>query len=139
MARYRVVLARSARRELEGLDARQADRVLRRIEALAAAPRPPGRRKLVGRNDLRRIRVGDYRVVYAVDDDRAVVDVNAGSRSRIPTPGSSGGRERERARRPGPQRTPEREDPGRGRKPRSRPTRRAVVASAAMRERIPTP
>ncbi|MBI4700682.1 MAG: hypothetical protein HY744_05880 [Deltaproteobacteria bacterium] len=41
------------------------------------------------------------------------------NRSRIPTPGSSGGRERERARRPGPQRTPGREDPGRGRNSRT--------------------
>jgi mRNA interferase RelE/StbE len=50
---------------------------MRKVEGLAAEPRPSGCRKLVGRNNLWRIRVGDYRVIYAVDDDRRLVDVNA--------------------------------------------------------------
>ena len=42
------------------------------IDALAANPRPVGCVKLAGRDDYR-IRVGDYRVVYAVDDDERLV------------------------------------------------------------------
>jgi mRNA interferase RelE/StbE len=42
------------------------------IDALADDPRPSGCAKLAGRDDYR-IRVGDYRVVYAVDDDKRVV------------------------------------------------------------------
>jgi mRNA interferase RelE/StbE len=50
---------------------------VRRIEGLSTEPRPPGCRKLVGANNLWRIRVGDYRVIYSIDDPRRRVDVNA--------------------------------------------------------------
>jgi mRNA interferase RelE/StbE len=49
--------------------------VLRTVAALADAPRPPGVTRLVVTDDLWRIRVGDYRVVYAIEDDRLVVIV----------------------------------------------------------------
>ncbi len=75
MADYSVVFARSARRELERLEARVARRILGRIEALAQEPRPHGCVKLQGAADLWRIRVGDYRVIYALDDDARLVDV----------------------------------------------------------------
>jgi mRNA interferase RelE/StbE len=74
-AEYTVTFTRSARRELEALDAALVARVLRRIEALATTPRPSGCRKLRGTNNLWRIRVGDYRVIYAVSDDQRLVDV----------------------------------------------------------------
>jgi mRNA interferase RelE/StbE len=77
MGSYEIVFARSARRELENLDAGILDRVMKKVVGLAVNPRPPGCRKLVGRNGLWRIRVGDYRVIYAVNDDRRLVDVNA--------------------------------------------------------------
>jgi mRNA interferase RelE/StbE len=50
------------------------ERVRRAIDALAADPRPVGCVKLAGR-DHYRIRVGDYRIVYAVDDDARLVIV----------------------------------------------------------------
>jgi len=75
VAEYRVVFARSARRELEGLETSVARRILLRIEALATAPRPPGCVKLQGAADLWRIRVGDYRIVYAIDDNARLVDI----------------------------------------------------------------
>ncbi len=77
MRPYAVTFARSARKELEALDRPLIARVFKRIEALAGDPRPAGCRKLVGQASLWRIRVGDHRVIYAVDDDRRVVDVIA--------------------------------------------------------------
>ena len=77
MDEYQVFFARSARRELEDLPERVGHRVLRRIEGLATAPRPPGCRKLTGSHDLWRLRVGVYRVLYRVDDEQKVVDVIA--------------------------------------------------------------
>ena len=50
-------------------------RLAPKIERLGADPRPGGCRKLNGHKDLWRIRVGDYRVVYVVDDDRKMVSV----------------------------------------------------------------
>ncbi len=75
MADYEVTFARSARRELEVLDRVLVVRIIVRIESLSHDPRPPGSQKLRGERDLWRIRVGDYRVVYRVDDRKRVVDV----------------------------------------------------------------
>jgi mRNA interferase RelE/StbE len=75
--KYAVVFARSARKELERLDGPLSSRILRRIEGLARTPRPEGCRKLQGASNLWRIRVGDYRILYAVDDAQQIVDVIA--------------------------------------------------------------
>lgn len=75
MAEYRVVFARSARRELEGLESSVARRIMSRVEALTTDPRPHGCVKLQGAADLWRIRIGDYRVIYAIDDNARLVDV----------------------------------------------------------------
>jgi mRNA interferase RelE/StbE len=77
MDEYQILFARSARKELEALPQRLGDRVLRRIEALGANPRPSGCRKLSGSDNLWRVRVGEQRVVYAVDDAQRLVDVIA--------------------------------------------------------------
>jgi mRNA interferase RelE/StbE len=77
MSPYAVTFARSARRELEALDRPLVARVFKRIEALTGNPRPAGCRKLVGQVNLWRIRIGDYRLIYEVDDGKRVVDVVA--------------------------------------------------------------
>ena len=77
MAEYRIDFARSARKQLESLPDSMAMRVLTRIEALKQTPRPNGCRKLVGSDNLWRIRIGDYRVIYSIDDGKQIVDVNA--------------------------------------------------------------
>ena len=76
MADYTVTVARPARKELEKLPDPIAQRMLAKIEALAVTPRPHGASKLQGEKYLWRIRVGDYRVVYSVDDTVKVVDVS---------------------------------------------------------------
>ncbi len=75
MPDYAVIIARSARKELEALDSPIIERVIARIEALASEPRPAGSRKLRGSGNLWRVRVGDYRIVYGLDDRRRVVDI----------------------------------------------------------------
>ncbi len=68
MPSYRVALTEGAEKELHGLASKVVARILTRIEDLAASPRPPGCRKLKGGDKEWRIRVGDYRIVYEVDD-----------------------------------------------------------------------
>ncbi len=75
MREYQVTFARSARKELESLDASTVNSVFPKIELLARAPRPRGSRKLRGENNLWRIRVGNYRVLYAIDDVGGSIDV----------------------------------------------------------------
>ena len=66
-----------AREELEDLPESVVLRVLARIEALATEPRPRGCCKLAGSESLWRIRVGNYRVLYAIDDPERLVDIIA--------------------------------------------------------------
>ncbi len=77
MALYAVNFRRSAEKDLQRLDDAVQNRVLQAVEGLAGNPRPFGFRKLQGRrrDDAFRIRVGDYRVVYTVDDGAKVVTV----------------------------------------------------------------
>ena len=75
MAKYAIEIKPSARRELNNLNDNLIARIVPKIEGLADNPRPSGCRKLRGYTDLWRIRVGDYRVVYIVDDDRKIVSV----------------------------------------------------------------
>ena len=77
MTDYSITFARSARKELESLNAPVVQRVFPKIEALAKDPRPKGCRKIRGEKNLWRIRVGDYRVIYAIYDDNRVVDIIA--------------------------------------------------------------
>ena len=76
MADYSISLARSARKELERLPDDIADRILAKVETLAGAPRPVGVIKLHGQKNLWRLRVGDYRVIYSIDDFSKAVDVS---------------------------------------------------------------
>jgi mRNA interferase RelE/StbE len=73
---YRVLLEHGAEKELARLSFEVHERVIAAICALAANPRPPGSRKLVGSKNDWRIRVGDYRVIYEIADDIRVVRVN---------------------------------------------------------------
>ena len=68
MAEYGVNFRRSADKDLRRLDAATERRVVRAIEELARQPRPTGCRKLVGSENAFRIRIGDYRVIYTVED-----------------------------------------------------------------------
>lgn len=75
MSEYSIVFTRSARKELEGLPETIQIRVLSRIEQLSTNPRPTGVRKLVGWQSLGRLRIGEYRVIYGVYDERKLVDI----------------------------------------------------------------
>ena len=75
MGKYSVELKASARKELERLPAKLIQRIFPKLEELASEPRPAGCKKLKGGQQEWRIRVGDYRVVYTIDDARLRVSV----------------------------------------------------------------
>jgi mRNA interferase RelE/StbE len=75
MLHYSVTFARSARRELEALSGEAALQVVGKIEGLMHNPRPAGCKKLQGPSLLWRIRVGEYRVIYSIDDGKRIVDI----------------------------------------------------------------
>ena len=75
MPKYELEIKQSAQRELDAFDDALFARVDRRIVALADDPRPPGCKKLRGYKNQWRIRVGDWRVVYSIDDAVKVVSI----------------------------------------------------------------
>ncbi|MDE3105008.1 MAG: type II toxin-antitoxin system RelE/ParE family toxin [Acidobacteriota bacterium] len=75
MAKYSVELKASAYKELERLPAKLVERIFPKLEALGEEPRPAGCKKLKGGQREWRIRIGDYRVVYVVDDAKLRVSV----------------------------------------------------------------
>ena len=75
MTDYVITFARSARKELEALERDTVQRIIVKIEQLSRQPHPAGSRKLQGTHRLWRLRVGDYRVIYSLDDGTKTVDV----------------------------------------------------------------
>lgn len=76
MASYSLFIKPSAAKELARLGTKQdRTRIVTAIHRLAETPRPIGSEKLAGADDLYRIRVGDYRVIYEVLDDELRVTV----------------------------------------------------------------
>lgn len=73
MSPYEVVVRPAVARDLRRLPPATAAAVRAAIGRLADEPRPQGARALTGRPDLLRVRVGDYRVLYHVEDTRLVV------------------------------------------------------------------
>lgn len=75
MHRYSVHIKSSAAKELDTLSDALFARIDRAILALAENPRPVGCKKLKGYKDQWRVRVGDYRVLYTIDDAKLSVEV----------------------------------------------------------------
>jgi len=73
---FRVVVERSAEKDLKKLSSEIRARAVTAIVALAKDPRPAGSRKLVGTDNDWRIRVGDYRIVYEIADKIRIIRVN---------------------------------------------------------------
>jgi len=72
---YEVLIERTAEHDLKSLPTAVLNRIVPRIKALAETPRPPGCHKLTGSKNDWRIRIGDYRVVYEIDDGRKRVRI----------------------------------------------------------------
>ena len=75
VAKYSLEIMHSAQKELDALDDPLFARIDRKILALADDPRPVGSKKLKGYKDFWRIRIGDWRVVYIVDDAAKLVSI----------------------------------------------------------------
>lgn len=74
MARYELIYLPSIAKDLRGLPKTDVRRILRRAEALREQPRPPAAIKLIGQERYR-IRQGDYRIVYSINDHLVIVTV----------------------------------------------------------------
>lgn len=84
MVHYTVEVTPAAGRQIRKLDRNTQKRILARIEKLEEDPRPHDASKLQSPEDLYRVRVGDYRIVYQVEDDRLIIlIVRVGNRREV--------------------------------------------------------
>jgi mRNA interferase RelE/StbE len=81
---YTVLLAPPAERQLKAFAPPVQKRLVRRLKTLRDNPRPQGVKKLAGEDDLYRIREGDYRIIYAIQDKELIIlVVKIGNRKEI--------------------------------------------------------
>jgi len=73
MARYSIEISRTAEKQLKKLDPDDQRRVAKAMVALACDPYPQGSRKLTGYDDVFRIRVGRYRILYSVSGKKLII------------------------------------------------------------------
>ena len=83
MGRYEIIIKKSVRKDMKGLARKDARRIVEAIGALADDPRPPGAKKLSGQERYR-LRQGNYRILYTIEDDKCVICVvRVGNRREI--------------------------------------------------------
>ena len=76
MALYRVLIKASAGKELAAVDSKtDRQKIVTRIQGLASNPRSHGSEKLAGYSDRYRVRQGNFRIIYLVDDDASEVTI----------------------------------------------------------------
>ncbi len=83
MARYKLSFRRSVRKDFDRIPKRDLVKILGRIELLAEDPRPPGSKKL-SYAERYRLRQGNYRIIYSIQDEELTVwVVKVGHRSDV--------------------------------------------------------
>lgn len=75
MRNYKLIFSRTARKELENLNDYLVERIFLKTDELILNPRPAGCEKIKGSHNYWRIRIGDYRVVYSINDKINLVEV----------------------------------------------------------------
>ena len=72
---YEVVLSKTAEKNLSKLPSKIIALIIPELELLGENPRPKGCKKLKGFSDLLRVRVGNYRIIYSIEDKVLLVDI----------------------------------------------------------------
>ena len=85
MKKYGVTISKAAGRELRQFPKNIIEKIYTKMQSLSDNPRPPGCTKLEGYSEsLWRVRTGDYRIVYSVDDVVCIVEIrHVGNRKNI--------------------------------------------------------
>jgi len=74
VAKYRITIKKSAAKELQDIPKKDLLKIIKRIRLLAENPRPISSQKLSTKEQYR-VRQGDYRIVYSIDDKELLVDI----------------------------------------------------------------
>ena len=71
--RWQIIIHRKAEKTLKRLRGEMLNRTRQAIRSLAENPRPKGYKKIMGHENLFRIRVGDWRIIYAIEDEQLII------------------------------------------------------------------
>jgi len=83
MEPYKIIVKQSVSRDFRKIPKKDIKRILEAIQALAENPRPPQSKKLSGQ-DRYRLRQGNYRILYSIEDDKLIVCVvKVGNRRNV--------------------------------------------------------
>lgn len=83
MALYELIIKKSAEKEIRSCHRNDIPRIINRIQKLATNPRPSGAERLKGKAYFR-VRQGDYRIIYSInDDERKVRIISVGHRKEV--------------------------------------------------------
>lgn len=69
---YKILLTNQAKKDYKKIPQKEISKINKIIDSLSITPRPVGHKKLVNRNAYR-IRVGDYRVIYEIEDNNLII------------------------------------------------------------------
>ncbi|MGV3601072.1 MAG: type II toxin-antitoxin system RelE family toxin [Dyadobacter fermentans] len=74
---YEVIITNSARKDIRKLSTLEVKKIVPSIRSLANNPRPSGCKKLVNTHNSYRVRMGNYRILYCIEDRIRIVEVSA--------------------------------------------------------------
>lgn len=72
---YQIIFKKSAQKELTDISKPYNQNIVNAIDKLAVNPRPDGVKKLKGEENAYRIRIGDYRVIYTIEDVIKIIEI----------------------------------------------------------------
>ena len=75
MKEFSLIARRQVQKDLASIDRRYRDKIIQSIEQLAQEPYPQGSRKILSTEMTYRIRVGDYRIIYMIDDKNRQITI----------------------------------------------------------------
>lgn len=75
MSNYKIKFSKGSVKDIKKLPKTTVERILYKIFSLAANPTPPGCRKLAGTENSWRVRVGNYRILYTVENDILLIEI----------------------------------------------------------------
>ncbi|PHQ92766.1 MAG: type II toxin-antitoxin system mRNA interferase toxin, RelE/StbE family [Sulfurimonas sp.] len=75
MALYNIEWKTSAKKELRKIEKKQIKKIIEAVESLASNPHPPNHKKILGTDYNFRIRVGNYRIIYYLENDKLLIEI----------------------------------------------------------------
>ena len=84
MSVYEIIIVSAVRKQLKRINREDKKRILDKIQSLANNPRPHGYKELKGSENLFRVRTGDYRIIYEIQDKMLLITIlKVGNRREI--------------------------------------------------------